>query len=425
MPVSSAVSESVQPGSAPSEAARLAALRHYGILDTPPDPRFDRITAMASRLLGQPIALVSLIDESRQWLKSIAGPLDGLESKETSRDIAFCNHAIEQSGIMEVRDTSQDARFADNPLVTGAPYIRFYAGKPLIDADGHALGTLCVVGTKPSQLDDAQKQLLTDLAAIVLDELQLHRARFEAELAKHDAEYAKRSKSDFIAFMSHELRTPLNAVIGFGELMDAEPFGGLGSPRYKHYTNMIVEGGRHLLAVVNAILDMSAIEAGTDALQPKLIQPADEIAAVLDLVRHQCEVKALELTGPNPDSDTQEPLPDIRADPAALRQMLLNLLGNAIKFTPPGGAIALTAQVDDGMLRIDIQDTGIGMSADELAKLGEPFYQASPNLARRAEGIGLGLVITKRLATLHAGRLQFESEPDLGTKASLLLPLPA
>ena len=403
-----------------SESARLAALRGYGILDTPADPRFDRITAMAARLLGMPLALVTLIDESRQWFKSRAGALEGLRSDETSRDISFCARAIDNSAILEVPDAAADPRFAAYSVVTGPPHIRFYAGKPLIDPAGHALGTLCVIDTKPNRLDEAGRQLLTELAGIVLDELLLHRARFEAEQARREAEFATKAKSDFLAFMSHELRTPLNAVIGFGELMGAEPFGELGSPRYKHYATMIVEGGQHLLAVINAILDMSAIEAGATELRPKLIHPADEIAAVLDLVRHQCEVKALELNGPE-DADS---LPDLRADPAALRQMLLNLLGNAIKFTPPGGAVALAARVEAGMLRIDISDTGIGMTDDEVAKLGEPFYQASPSLSRRAEGIGLGLVITKRLAALHGGQLLFASEPDQGTTASLLLPLP-
>jgi len=400
----------------PNEAARLAALNAYGVLDTPFDARFDRIASLAARLLGMPIGLVTLVDARRQWFKAQHG-LDGL--RETPRDVAFCAHAVASGEFLEVSDAAADSRFADNPLVTGDPGIRFYAGAPLIDPEGFALGTLCVIDRQPRILTDAERAQLNDLAAVALDALLLDRARHEAEAARQQAEFANRSKSNFLAFMSHELRTPLNAVIGFGELMGAEPFGPLGSPRYKHYASMIVEGGQHLLEVINAILDMSRIESGKFVIERQPLVLADEVAAVLSLVRVQADSSNVALeTGPG-----LADIPEVQADRAALRQVLLNLLGNALKFTPPGGSVRVDGGSEGGFARLSISDTGVGIAAEDLRRLGEPFYQSGPVMARRAEGSGLGLAISKQLVSLHGGKVEIESELDHGTTVTITLPL--
>ncbi|HEY2735718.1 MAG TPA: GAF domain-containing protein, partial [Polyangiales bacterium] len=151
-----------------NEAARLAALRHYAVLDTDSEPAFDRITLIASRVLGVPIALVSLIDEGRQWFKSRIG----LDAIETPRADAFCAHAILDTQPMVVPDARRDQRFAENPLVLGAPHIRFYAGAPLETPDGFNLGTLCAIDTQPRQFDEQQLATLRDLAALVVDQLE-------------------------------------------------------------------------------------------------------------------------------------------------------------------------------------------------------------------------------------------------------------
>jgi diguanylate cyclase (GGDEF)-like protein len=154
-----------------NEAGRLAALEDHQILDTPPDEAFDRITRLACRILKTPIALVSLVDAERQWLKS----RQGLDAKEIPREFAFCAHAICDQEVMVVPDATADTRFADNPFVTQEPKIRFYAGAQLSDDSGHNLGTLCVIDTTPREIDDEQRAMLRDLASIIVDEMNLRR----------------------------------------------------------------------------------------------------------------------------------------------------------------------------------------------------------------------------------------------------------
>ena len=157
----------------PEEGERLAALRGLGILDTSPEADFDHVVRLAARLLDVPIALISLVDQDRQWFKSVIG-LDGVT--ETPRELAFCDHAIRGQDVMVVPDATEDPRFAGNPLVTGEPGIRFYAGAPLITSDGHALGTLCVIHRVPHQaLSDRDAQILAELAGFIRDKLELRR----------------------------------------------------------------------------------------------------------------------------------------------------------------------------------------------------------------------------------------------------------
>ncbi|GAB3627847.1 sensor domain-containing diguanylate cyclase [Pandoraea terrae] len=154
-----------------NEAARLAALRRYDVLDTPPEPEFDRIVRLATHMLGAPISLISLVDESRQWFKA----RQGLDAAQTPRSVSFCAHAITSDEVFVVQDAQSDRRFADNPLVSGAPHIRFYAGAPLRTPEGHPLGTLCVIDHHPRTLDAEKRGLLADLSALVVNELELRR----------------------------------------------------------------------------------------------------------------------------------------------------------------------------------------------------------------------------------------------------------
>ncbi len=253
--------------------------------------------------------------------------------------------------------------------------------------------------------------------------LEVNRAELSELAAKYHeakvrAEEANRSKSEFLANMSHELRTPLNAIIGFSEMMSAEMFGRMGDRRYVEYARDILASGQHLLALINDILDMSKIEAGKLSLRAEAIDLPEAIADAVRLVRNRAEASGLLLV-----VDAPAVLPEVAADARALKQVLLNLLSNAMKFTPTGGRVQVRAHVEGMEVRIAVSDTGIGIGKADLERLGQPFEQVESQHAKTSHGTGLGLALTKALVHLHGGRFELASEPGVGTVASFTLPL--
>ncbi len=246
------------------------------------------------------------------------------------------------------------------------------------------------------------------------------RKRGEAALraAKEAAERGNRAKAAFLASVSHELRTPLNAIIGFSEAILGELFGPLGHPRYRDYMQDIYDSGSHLLNLINDILDISKAGAGKIDLDEVEIDLSTVVVQTVRLLSKRAESAKVDVITELPAG-----LPRLRGDMRRLRQILLNLLSNALKFTDEGGRITARARTDaDGTLRLVIEDTGIGMMPQELDKAMEPFVQVDSRLSRRYEGTGLGLPLTKTLVEAHGGRFLLESEPGKGTKATVLFP---
>ncbi len=236
--------------------------------------------------------------------------------------------------------------------------------------------------------------------------------------AKESAELANRAKTEFLANMSHELRTPLNAVIGFSEIMESELLGPLGSSQYKSYAADIHESAQHLLTLINDILDVAKIEAGAHELRDEEVDPRDVVGAVERLVAERAKRAELELV-----VDMPKRLPRLRADERKLKQVLLNLMSNAIKFTPEGGRVSLAARHDpDGSFVFEVSDTGIGIAAEDIPRAFAPFEQVDSRLSRQFEGTGLGLPLSDGFVKLHGGRLKLESQPGVGTKAIMRLP---
>jgi signal transduction histidine kinase len=246
------------------------------------------------------------------------------------------------------------------------------------------------------------------------------RKRREEELraAKVAAETANRAKTEFLATMSHELRTPLNAVMGFAELIHKESLGAVSVPAYRDYAGNIHASGQHLLAVINDILDFVKAESGSMALEIGTVDLSYLSASVIRLLKNQAKTAGVDLIDRMPDGAVP-----CQGDERRLRQVLINLAGNAIKFTPAGGSVTITGtRAADGQARLEVRDTGIGMSAKDLAHVGEPFYQADSKLDRKYEGTGLGLAICKRLVKLHGGSMTIDSAPGKGTVIAVLLP---
>ncbi len=251
------------------------------------------------------------------------------------------------------------------------------------------------------------------------DEIR-EREKAEALLraATEAAEVANEGKSVFLANMSHELRTPLNAIIGFSEMMQAELFGELGNDRYREYARDVNQSGRHLLDVINTMLDVSKIEAGKFQLLESEVDVAATIRDAIGMVRETVRAASLRLEARIP-----EDLPWLYADQRSLKQMLLNLLSNAAKFTPEGGQVTVAAQVDhSGELVLSVSDTGIGIAAQNIPKALALFEQIGSLETRKHPGTGLGLPLVKVLAEMHGGALELESEVDVGTTVTLRFP---
>jgi two-component system cell cycle sensor histidine kinase PleC len=240
-------------------------------------------------------------------------------------------------------------------------------------------------------------------------------AKYEQE--KIRAQQANAAKSEFLANMSHELRTPLNAINGFSEMMVKEMIGPIGDGRYVEYAQDIHNSGRHLLALINDILDMAKIEAGKHSLRLEDVHLASVAEDAIRLMRNRANDGGLIVRLDMPD------LPRVEADHRAVKQVILNLLSNAIKFTPRGGQVRIAGRMVGEVVQISVMDTGIGISKEDLGRLAQPFQQVEHQHAKTRRGTGLGLALSKSLIELHEGRFDMASEPGRGTTVSFTLPL--
>lgn len=390
----------IKPTLPTNEQERLEALEAYQVLDTEAEKAFDDLTILASRLCQTPIALVSLIDPERQWFKARVG----LDACETERDIAFCAHAIHQPEVMEVEDTLQDERFWDNPLVTDAPFIRFYAGAPLITPEGYAIGTLCVIAPHPMKLTDEQKDNLSILARAVVSQLELRKKVRELDRVSQ-------FKSDFLSNMSHEIRTPIHGISGTLHLLQNMSL----NREQKHLVSLALGSADALTELVNDILDLSRIEAGKLELQTEEFDLASLLTEVGATHGIKANEKMIELICPA----RHIPSGRVRADSLRLRQVLNNLISNAIKFTHEGFVsvdLLLTPKPsasENGpqklTARFEVRDSGIGLTEEQLSRLFRRFQQASADTAQLYGGSGLGLNICQQLVELMGGRIGVES----------------
>jgi cell cycle sensor histidine kinase DivJ len=218
--------------------------------------------------------------------------------------------------------------------------------------------------------------------------------------------------------MSHELRTPLNAIIGFSEMIVQEDALMLDAARRKEYAQLINDSGQHLLSVVNGILDMSKMESGSFDIAPEPFAPRPALLNCCNLLALKARDSGVDLVTSAPDD-----LPDMTGDLRAFKQIILNLVSNAIKFTERGGKVTVSAVAEGSRLVLRVSDTGVGIAADDLKRIGHPFFQAGKTYQRRHEGTGLGLSIVKSLVGLHAGEMTVQSKLDEGTTVTVMLPL--
>ena len=277
---------------------------------------------------------------------------------------------------------------------------------------------ITAIKQKEAERQRAVERLHATIAELEDREEKLSLLARKYEVAMTRAEAANQAKSEFLANMSHELRTPLNAINGFSEIMAGELFGPLGHEKYKGYSGDILKSGQHLLSLINDILDMAKIEAGKLTLHYEQVSLKEIVDDATRLMRGKIEEAGLKLV-----VDAAE-MPEIEADHRGLKQVVLNLISNAVKFTPEGGDIIVAlSRLDDDRVRLAVTDTGIGIAPEDLARLARPFEQVEGQHSKTTQGTGLGLALTKSLIELHGGELVMESEPGRGTTVSFDLPI--
>jgi signal transduction histidine kinase len=393
------------------------------VLDSAPQAEFDALVKAASLVCQTPISLISLVDDHRQWFKANVG-LPGVS--ETPREMAFCAHAILDDEVMVVPDATQDTRFIDNPLVTGQPEIRFYAGAPLRLRNGHQVGTLCVIDRQAREINASQRDILRCLAVAAANALESRLAQqqlaaaqtqlleLRAEQAQQEAQAAtQRAKEAFFSRVSHEMRTPLNAVLGFAQLLHTKLQ--TQDDTLVDYTTYIMDAGQHLTSMVEDLLDIRAAAQGELSLRNEAVDVAKAIASAVGLLSATAAAQNTTITMQAQDC------PDAWADATRLKQVLLNLLSNSIKYGRSHGQVTVKAQAAQEGICITVQDNGIGMNEAQVAALFQPFDRLGQERSRIA-GVGLGLLISRRIVESMQGQLRMSSEPGVGTRALVFLP---
>ena len=376
--------------------ARIEALERYEILDTPPEEEFDDITRLIARICDAPIAVINFIDRDRQWFKSEIG----LGLRQTSLEVSVCSQAILQPDLFIVPDTLMDARFADNPLVTGWPHLRFYAGAPLETSEGFRIGTLCVSDYRPRGLLDTQKEALKTLARQVMVLLELRRSAKLIEQANRSVRTEDHGKDEFLARLSHELRLPLAPVLmtSYALLLDDSLTKSQRADIETIRSNVELE-----TKLIDDLLDHARMTNDTFTLRQHepvdvhcLLERAEQIARGAGASMSIEKVLRAANTR-------------VMGDPARLGQAFWNVLKNAIKSTPTSGCIAIiTSNPQPELLRVRLIDTGVGIEPEMLPRLFAG-YESDRREFDAFGGLGLGLSLAKEIVAMHGGSIQASS----------------
>jgi signal transduction histidine kinase len=286
-----------------------------------------------------------------------------------------------------------------------------------LKSEAGVIGAISVSRREPGSFSEHHVQLLQTFADQAVIAIQNVRLFNEIQSKSRELEVASRHKSEFLANMSHELRTPLNAIIGFTDVMLQQMFGPL-NEKQSDYLEDVRSSGTHLLSLINDILDLSKIEAGRVELEPTTFSVADAIENALTLVRERAARHGIRLA-----ADVSPEVGSVTADERKIKQVVVNLLTNAVKFTPDGGWVGITARCDGDDVWVAVRDTGIGIAPEDQDRVFEEFQQVGKDPERSREGTGLGLTLSKRFVELHGGRIWVESEVGKGSTFSFTIPV--
>jgi len=383
------------------EVNRLGALRDYSILDTMPEKEYDDITFLASQICKTPISLISLIDDKRQWFKSN----QGLNATETPRDLAFCAHAInDKNNILIVPNAEKDERFHDNPLVVNEPHVIFYAGVPLVDKEGFALGTLCVIDNQPNSLDEFQLKTLKALANQIMSLFELRKKSMELESKIYEMEAQNEALEKFASIAAHDIKSPLATIVMLADLVENTYSHQLDADG-QELIKLIYTSATNLTHFIEGILEYSR--------NTKLLEENKELINLKKVVTN-----LILLIDPN--KEVKFDIHDeanliVFTNKVAIEQILINLLVNGIKYNDKS-EIIISLKIEDikDFVKFNIVDNGPGIKKENQQRIFRIFETASTADRTGDKGNGIGLATVKSLVEGLGGTISLSSEIGKG-----------
>ncbi|MCU0320806.1 MAG: GAF domain-containing sensor histidine kinase [Chitinophagaceae bacterium] len=397
----------IKPMNFETEAQRLEELYRFEILDTPYEDEFNDIVKLASTICNTSISTISLIESSRQWFKAKIG----LEDRETSRDVSFCAHAIAaNTDLYQIEDATKTDLFSNNPLVTGSPNIRFYAGVPLVSSNGFSLGTLCVIDSNPKVLTAEQEFALKVLGTQVMKLLELRIMNKKLEQGKKRQQQQVELQNKIISIIAHDVRNPVASLKNIIELTNSNI---ITQEDAKELTGMAEKQLDGVLELLEDLLDWGKIQLNAQtAIRIETVHLYELVSDIFK--RHE---GVLFVKGNKLINLVDEDL-FMHADINALRFILRNLIANANKFTS-NGTISIYANQEEKKILITIQDTGVGMTAETIKKIMSENNHYTSLGTNNEKGTGLGIMLTKDFVDLMNGKIWIESKVEQGTSVYL------
>lgn len=385
------------------EVQRLKELYKFDILDTPYEDEFDDIVKLASLLCNTSISTITLIDSSRQWFKAKVG----LENRETSREVSFCSYAIAaNTDLYQVEDATKSIIFENNPLVTGNPNIRFYAGVPLVSSNGFSLGTLCVIDSQPKVLTTEQIFALKVLGNQVMKLLELRITNQQLEITKRKLQQQVELQNKVISIIAHDVRNPVASLKSIIELSNNDLITADEANELAVMTDKQIDD---VLSLLDDLLDWGKIQLNNqNVIEVVTVNLYSLVESIFE--RQQAAVFIKENTLLNLIENDFE----LHTDENILRFILRNIIGNAIKFTTTG-TITIDAQKTEQSVVISIQDTGVGITKEVIEKIMTTSNKYTSLGTNNEKGTGLGLVFVKDFIYLLKGKMWVESEVNKGT----------
>lgn len=382
------------------EEERIKALKRYSILDTPPDGSFDKLTKLAASLLKVPIAIVSLVDTDRIWFKSKYG----IDSQQIDRDEGLCASVIFSEDLYLVEDAAIDPRTLSNPLVAGSFGLRFYAAVPLRTRDGFNLGTFCVIDKAPRSLNEEEEQILKDLRDIVMDQIELRLAS-RVSMAQHN---------QILNTTAHDLKNPLTTIPVRADLIKMKK----NNPEMVDtLCDQIKIASLNMVRIIDELLQVGSMEAGKIHLMLIKVNVPFLVSNVVSMNQPLAERKNQTL------HFSYEKDLYVNADEGKLTEIIDNLINNAIKYSPVDKHIFIRVKERSGMVMIEVEDQGLGLTLEDKSKLYQRFTRLSAQPTAGENSTGLGLSIVKVLVEAHHGVIRAESEgKDKGCKFIVELP---